>query len=178
MSKKEPQEQGNTGSPEGENAAETTSACEDLGEHISELEGVITKLKNDLLYERAELENFKRRTEKRYLDSIRTAAEQVVRDIIPVLDNLERALEHAGSTSESLAEGINQVVTQLREALLRHGVEEIPALGQKFDPNFHEALAQMPGPEAGIVLVVHEKGYTLGGKLLRPSKVVVSAVAR
>ncbi|TAL17383.1 nucleotide exchange factor GrpE [bacterium] len=161
----------------GEETAEVEKTCEDLGGHISELEGVIAKLKNDLLYERAELENFKRRTEKRYLDSVRTAAEQVVRDIIPVLDNLERALEHAGSGDESLAEGIAQVVIQLREALARHGVEEIPALGQKFDPNVHEALAQMPGAEAGIVLVVHEKGYTLGGKLLRPSKVVVSALA-
>lgn len=170
MTKKNPHE-------EKEQPESREESAEALLAEKAALEEEVGKLKNALLYERAELDNFKKRTEKRYQESLRTASEAVVRDIIPVLDNLERALEHAAG-AEAMAEGLSHIIEQLKVALGRHGVEEIPALGEKFDPNLHEALAQIPGEEAGIVLAVHEKGYTLGGKLLRPSKVLVSMVAQ
>lgn len=137
----------------------------------------IADLQKELLYQAAEVENFKRRTEKRYADALKFAAEPLIRDLLPVVDNLERALEHAGNSSESVAEGLGHILAQLRSALSRHGVEEIGAEGAKFDPNFHEALAQVPGEKDGMVASVHEKGYTIHQKLLRPSKVLVTRLA-
>ncbi len=170
MTRKHKEEETSEAAPQAEETAASPA-------EVAALEEEVGKLKNALLYERAELENFKKRTEKRYQDSLRTAAEALAKDIIPVLDNLERALDHAGE-AEAIAQGLSQIIDQLKSALSRHGVEEIAALGQKFDPNLHEALAQIPGPEAGMVLAVHEKGYTIGGRLLRPSKVLVSVVAQ
>lgn len=137
----------------------------------------IAELQKELLYQTAEVENFKRRTEKRYADALKFACEPLIRDILPVIDNLERALEHAGNSSESVAEGLGHILTQLRSVLVRHGVEEIAAQGVKFDPNFHEALAQVPAETEGMVHSVHEKGYTIHQKLLRPSKVLVTRLA-
>ena len=142
-----------------------------------ERDGTIEELKRELLYQAAELENFKRRTENRYRDMIRAAPEPLVRDLLPVVDNLERALTHTEDAGGALAEGIGHILSHLKSVLLNHGVEEVEAEGKKFDPNFHEALAQMPGPEDGMVLSVHEKGYLYKGKLLRPAKVIVSRAA-
>lgn len=139
----------------------------------AEIEG----LKKELLYQMAEVDNFKRRTEKRYADALKYACEPLMKELLGVADNLERAAAHAGETSPAIAEGISNILTQLDSALTRHGAQEIQAQGEKFDPNFHEALAQVPGPEDGMVVAVHEKGYTIHGKLLRPSKVIVSKLA-
>ncbi len=147
------------------------------GQESAEL---IAKLQSELLYQRAELENFKKRTEQRYLESLKFAAEPVMNSLLPVMDNLERAYEHAcaeGADVKSVAEGLSHIVNQLLNALENNGVELVDAMGEKFDPNKHEALGQVPGEENNLVAMVHEKGYTLNGKLLRPAKVFITRVA-
>ncbi|PLX39917.1 MAG: nucleotide exchange factor GrpE [Deltaproteobacteria bacterium] len=148
------------------------------GDGNTPAEDEVAKLKSELLYQHAELENFKRRTQKRYEDALRYANEPIAKELLAVLDNLERSLEHAGAEEmSSFTKGIKQIAEQLRGILSAHGVEEVTAEGVKFDPNVHEALAQVPGNEDGIVVGVHEKGYTLHGRLLRPAKVLVSKLA-
>lgn len=157
------------------------AAAEEAQAQLAARQDEFEAMKKDVLYQRAELENFKRRTKERFDDSVRFAAEKVVNDLLPVLDNLERAMEHSGEEAanpEALAEGVGHIITQFKQGLEAHGVEVIEALGETFDPNLHEALAQMPGEEDNKVVAVHEKGYKLNGKLLRPARVVVSRLQK
>ncbi len=148
---------------------------------LAEKDAQIDALRSEVLYQQAEVENFKKRTEKRYRDALEYAAEPLLRDLLPVLDNLERAVAHAGpgdaGGGESLTEGLEQVIRQFHEALGRHGVSPVEARGARFDPALHEAMIQVPGEEAGLVADVYETGFTFKGRLLRPAKVSVTAVA-
>jgi len=148
---------------------------------LEERDAQIGRLRSELLYERAELENFKRRTEKRYRDSLEYAAEGLLKDLLPVLDNLERAAEHGKQGGpeglEPLLEGLGHIIAQFQEVLGRHGADAVPSHGARFDPTVHDALAQVPGSEDGLVADTFEKGYTLKGRLLRPAKVTVTKVA-
>ena len=127
----------------------------------------------------AELENVRKRT-KRELDMwIRTANEQLVLSLLPVLDSFERALDHTTSEesdSESLQEGIELIFSQLKGALEKAGVTAIEAKDHPFDPNFHEAVMQMESEEhdSGVVLEEIERGYRLNDRVIRPAKVVVN----
>ena len=148
---------------------------------LTERDSRIAELEKELLYQRAEFENFRKRTEKRYRDALEFATEPLVKDLLPVLDNLERAIDHsreAGPESLSaLLEGVEHVAGQFHQALTNHGVEHIQAGGEKFDPNLHESLTHVPGVEDNRVAEVYQKGYLLKGRLLRPAKVAVSKVA-
>jgi molecular chaperone GrpE len=150
-------------------------------EELARKDAEIAELKNQLLYLRADFENAKKRMEKRHREGLEYAVEPLLRDLLPVLDSLEKAIAHAGETgaecSPALREGLEFVVSQFRSAIMNHGVEDIPADGEKFDPHVHEALVQVPGPEGNRVAEVYEKGYLLKGRLLRPTKVAVSKVA-
>ncbi|GAB4262647.1 MAG: hypothetical protein Kow0092_13120 [Deferrisomatales bacterium] len=150
-------------------------------ERIEALQAENDRLRNELLYLRAELENFKKRTEKRYREALEFASEPVLREFLGVLDNLERAVEHGRESGpgghEALLEGLGHVIQQFGDVLRAHGVEPVPAEGARFDPGLHEAMLQVPGEEDGKVGGVFEKGYTLKGRLLRPAKVAVTKVA-
>jgi molecular chaperone GrpE len=163
--------------PAGEAEPPVPPAEEALAGRQAEIE----ELKKELLYQRAEFDNFRKRTEKRYRDALEYATEPLVKDLLPVLDDLERALEHAqeagGDSLAALLEGLGHVAAKLQEALSRHGVENVAAHGERFDPNFHEALLQVPGEEDNQVAQVLQKGYLLKGRLLRPARVAVSKVA-
>ena len=106
-------------------------------------------------------------------------AEQLLRELLPVVDNLERALGHVEDAENPLAQGVDMVLRQLAGVLQSRGLEPIPAVGEPFDPNFHEALAQQPSDEYGadVVTAEYERGYRIGDFVLRPSKVVVSSGA-
>ena len=98
-------------------------------------------------------------------------------DILNALDNFDRAIETARSGgAKAIAEGLEMVEKQFVDALNKHGVEQIPALGEPFDPNFHEAIMQKPDPShpEGTVVAEFAKGYKLGDRVIRPSKVAVS----
>jgi len=128
------------------------------------------------LRERADLENFKRRMQREKSEALRFASEPLVRDLLPVVDNLERAVEHADGDGNSVIEGVRLVLKSLQDTLERHGVTRIHAVGERFDPTHHEAMAQVESAEHEPNQVVdqHHSGYLLHDRLLRPALVTVS----
>ena len=138
-----------------------------------------------VLMAQAELENFRKRTRKDYEEQLRYAAMPLVEDILQVRDNLVRAIEAAGSTSEAteavegLKSGVELVTKQLDDVLAKHGVKSIPAVGEIFDPNFHQAIAQTPSDQhpEGMVAIEATAGFQMHQRVVRPSQVVVSTGA-
>jgi molecular chaperone GrpE len=167
--------------PEPLEAEATQGETVTLDAILAEKDAQIDQLRSDVLYQRAELENFKKRTEKRYREALEYATEGLLKDLLPVLDNLERALEHGKQGGPeglgALLEGLGHVIAQFQEVLGRHGAEAVASHGARFDPAVHDAVAQVPGPEDGMVAATYEKGYLLKGRLLRPAKVTVTKVA-
>jgi molecular chaperone GrpE len=137
---------------------------------------------------RADFENYRRRAAEEVREAERRGKSSLARELIPSLDNLERALRAAGIDPDSdddgedsgdgggLAHGVRLVYRELRSTLERAGVETYDPTGERFDPNWHEALATraQEGADAGVVLETVEKGYRLNGQVLRPARVVVS----
>jgi molecular chaperone GrpE len=125
----------------------------------------------------AELDNYKKRAAKEKAETIKYGKEDVIKDILPFIDSLDRALEHAESNTDIQAfkEGLKLIQDQLLCCLKRHGVEKIECAGKEFDPNFHEAMVQIEseGHEENKVINEFQRGYLLNGRLLRPSKVSV-----
>lgn len=144
---------------------------------LAELTAERDDLKDQLLRARAEFDNYRKRVARDTERVRKTAAEKLMGALLPVLDNLERALSHADDASRGLADGVELVLTQFCETLKAKGLEAIPALGKAFDPNVHEALSSMPSQEhpADVVIQEYERGYRLGGYVLRPARVVVSS---
>ena len=125
---------------------------------------------------RAEFDNYRKRISRDNDRFRKRAAEGILSDLLPVLDNLERALQFKDDVSSSLADGMQMVYDQMVELVARHGVKSIAAIGEKFDPQYHEAIAQVPSDEIPKDDVAEEfqRGYTLHDQVLRPSKVTVS----
>jgi molecular chaperone GrpE len=131
-----------------------------------------------LLRQAAEVENFKKRSSREREDAIRFANESLVKDLLPVVDNLERAISHAsgGGNGKPLVEGVEMVLRGLLDVLVKHGVSPISAQGQPFDPTKHEAMSQVESDEHEPNSVVEElhKGYMLRDRLLRAALVSVA----
>lgn len=128
----------------------------------------------------AELDNYRKRATREKGEAVQFANESLMQKLLPVLDNFDMALAAAAdpsTTVESLRTGVTMIQGQLRQALTDAGLEEVLALGAVFDPNHHEAVAQLPSNEVpeGHVLQQLRKGYRLKGRLLRPTSVVVAA---
>ena len=124
----------------------------------------------------ADFDNYRKRVAREYVEVTTRANERLLNELLPVLDDLERALEAAASHEEAkLEEGVQLVHRSLASLLERHGLSEIEAEGA-FDPHVHEALLSQPGEgaESGTVLQVIQKGYRLGDRVLRPTRVIVS----
>ena len=131
------------------------------------------------LRERADLENVRKRNQRDKEDAIRYANDRLLKEMVPVLDNLERAIEHAAqeeTDNQGLIEGVNMTINQFRKALEDFGVKAINAIGADFDPNLHQAMGQLESAEQAPNTVVTEfqKGYLLHDRLLRPSLVMVA----
>ncbi len=125
----------------------------------------------------ADFQNFKRRVEKEKKDIYQYANEKIALDIIDVIDNFERALQHNDvSEDKKFAEGVDLIYKQLRNVLEKNNIIEIKAEGEDFDPNFHNAIMAEENPdyESGKVIQALQKGYTLNGKVIRPSMVRVA----
>ncbi len=125
----------------------------------------------------ADFQNFKRRTEKEKSDIYAFANEKIVRELLDVTDNFERALAIGnGEDGEKFLEGMEMILKQLLAVLERAGAAEIKALGEDFDPNFHNAVMTEDSTEyeSGKVTAVLQKGYTLNGRVVRPTMVKVS----
>jgi len=130
------------------------------------------------LRERADLENFKRRMQRDKAEALRFANEPLIRDLLPILDNLERAVSHAqgGGNSQPLVEGVSLVLRSFLDMVEKHGVSRMSAKGQLFDPAKHEAIAQIENTEVVPNTVVDEyvPAYLLHDRLLRPARVVIA----
>jgi len=141
-------------------------------------------LRDVYLRKLAEFDNFRKRTEREREELHRVAGENLVRELVPVLDNFERALQHREDTDPgSFRQGVEMIARQLWDVLERQGMERLDPSGQPFQPEYHEAVRRIedPAQEPGTVAEVLAKGYLFGGRLVRPAMVGVvvepSAVA-
>ena len=159
-----------------EGAGETESGKESGEESKEEVREEGKEESGDLRYLRlmADFQNYKKRVEKEKKDLYAYANENIMSDLLTVMDNFERALEH--DADENFKEGIEMIFKQLQDALEKSGLAEIPALGEDFDPNVHNAVMaeETEDYESGKVSGVMQKGYTLNGKVIRPSMVKVA----
>lgn len=136
------------------------------------LQGQLEETKNRLLRALADFDNYKKRSAIDRDQFIQFANEALITELLPILDGFTRAMEHA---PEEVTKGIALVKKQLEDILKKHGVVEIAALGKPYDANLHEAILQKQhsGPE-GIIIEEMQKGYSLHGRVIRPSMVIVS----
>ena len=150
----------------------------DVEERLAALEAERDERVNDLKRVAADFENYRKRVARDQESLVARAHERLVRELLPVLDDLERALAAAEEHEEAkLEEGVRLVHRSLEEALKREGLAEIETNGQ-FDPHVHEALLSQPSDaEEGSVLEVLQKGYRLGDHVIRPARVIVAAPA-
>jgi molecular chaperone GrpE len=155
----------------------------DPRERIAELEAEVARMKDQLLRALADAENTRRRAQRDIEDNSKYAVSNFARDVLPVGDNLRRALEaippEARAADENLdrfAAGIELTERELLNILERHGIKRVDPVGQPFDHNFHQAMMQVDSAEhpPGTVVQVFQPGYTIHGRLLRPAMVTVS----
>jgi molecular chaperone GrpE len=157
----------------------TSEADVEIEAEVEELKQKIEDMEDQSLRLQAEIQNMRRRNQKERELATRYRSQDLAKEILPVIDNLERALETevTGEGGKNLKQGVQMVLESFYRALENVGVEEVEAEGQPFDPNFHEAYAQVPaedGQESGVVAEVFEKGYKLHDRVLRAAKVTVT----
>jgi molecular chaperone GrpE len=147
-----------------------------LQDDLQNKQDEIDELKHEFLLYKAETENFKKRLRKEKEDFSQYANEKLLKELILIHDNLERALSAANPTVESMKEGVDMIIKQFETFLEKEKVESIEALGKKFDPAIHEVMCQVESEEHEEDTITEEfsKGYQLKGRILRPSKVVIT----
>jgi molecular chaperone GrpE len=168
----------------GEGTVADSAAVEAGPSELETLQQENAGLKDRLLRSLAEMENLRRRTEREVADAKTYGVANFARDMLVVADNLRRALDHlpaetresADAAAKSLVEGVEVTERDFLSRLTRHGVKKLEPQGERFDPNLHEALFEVPDENvpAGTVVQVIESGYTIGDRVLRPAKVGVS----
>jgi len=169
---KDPEEQTNNESDADSIREANTDLEKDLAEAKKKAEEYLANWQRT----QADFVNYKRRTEQEKLDLGKYANVNLFCEILPVLDDLERALNHIPEeyAKTDWVDGVRLVERKFRSILERQGVKPVCALGMAFDPKLHEAIKQEKGPE-GAVIAELQKGYTLGERLLRPSRVIVGS---
>jgi molecular chaperone GrpE len=162
-------------SADGAPRSESTAPPEDP---VERAQAEAARLKDQLLRLAADFDNFKKRSRRELEDVRKMAREDVLRELLPVFDNLERATAHAAQATDvtALSEGIGMVMRQFQDTLGKLGVERIQALGVPFDPAVHEAVQHLETAEhaPGSVAVELQAGYRAGDRVLRPAMVVVA----
>ncbi len=167
---------GEAAQPEGEGAAE--DAAQEPEDELVAAQAQAAEMRDRYLRLQAEWDNYRKRTAaEREQEKVR-ASEKLVKDLIPVIDDLERAIDHAKQSGEggSLTEGVEAVLTKWLQIFEKHKVTQIEAVGEQFDPNKHQAVGTQPDdsvPEETVVNV-YQKGYQMGERVLRPAMVVTS----
>ncbi|MBL4774579.1 MAG: nucleotide exchange factor GrpE [Mariprofundus sp.] len=159
-----------------ENGDETDAVPEldPLDQALADVAG----LNDKLLRMQAEMENLRKRTRREVADAHKFGVEKFATSLLDVVDNIERALEVEEGNEEAVREGLQLTLTSWHEMMKRFEVARIDAVGEQFDPHWHEALTQMPSDEPeGTVIAQHVAGYTLHGRLIRAAKVLVSSGA-
>ncbi len=166
-----------------EAAAEEMNAQENLAEAPSdqsaELIEEVAKYKDQLIRTQAEMENVRRRAEMDVEKAHKFALDKFAKDLLPVVDSLEKAIETAQGEDEALAgirQGVEMTLSMFLSTLNRFNLEQLDPVGEPFDPQFHEAMSMVDAPNAepNSVIAVMQKGYVLNGRLVRPAMVMVS----
>lgn len=146
-------------------------------EEIRRLKAEVDHLREMYLRKLAEFDNYRKRVDRERQELRRTAAEGLIGELLPLLDNFERAVQHADeSDPAAFREGVAMIARQFSDILQRGGLETIDPTGQRFDPELHEAVQRIEGSEfpTGSVVGVFSKGYLVGGRLIRPAMVAVA----
>ena len=152
--------------------------------NVDELEAEITKLQEAVAAEKertlrlqADFENFRRRTAKEKEELAAVITQEFLKDMLPLVDNFERAMAAEGKDLETFQKGVSMISTQLFGILKKHGLEPMDTEGKKFDPNFHQAVMRIENPELEDETIAQElqKGYIAKGRVIRPSMVQVVA---
>lgn len=167
-----------------ETPAETADAAPAPGEQIAALAAAVDELRDKFLRAVAETDNVRKRAERDVAEARAYGIANFARDTIGVADNLARALDAIGpearasadETLKALLDGVDLTRREMRNTLKKHGVRELDPKGEKFDPNFHQAMYEVPDPEAaaGTVVQVMQTGYAIGDRVLRPALVAVA----
>jgi molecular chaperone GrpE len=164
--------------PESEVPRETGVEISDANstERIDKLQAELDHVRDVYLRKLAEFDNFRKRVEREREDMRQLALEDFIRELLPVVDNFDRALQHTNDDSGAFHQGVEMIAKQLHDTLDRKGVTAIDPLGQMFDPEVHEAVQRVEGCQEppGTVVSVMLKGYTLGERLIRPALVGVA----
>jgi molecular chaperone GrpE len=154
------------------------SSAQRAGDPLAQAQAEAARLKDAWLRTAADFDNFRKRTRREIEDARRGGREDLIRALLPVFDNLERALQSAQRTSDvkAMAEGLKMVERQFVDALGREGITRVPTVGHPFDPTVHEAIQQVESGDhvPGTVLAEVQPGYTQGDRLLRAAMVVVA----
>ena len=147
------------------------------GDELRRVKAEIDHLREMYLRKLAEFDNYRKRIDRERQELRRTAAEGLVSELLPVLDNFERAVQHAEeSEPAAFREGVAMIARQFADILQRSGLETIDPTGQRFDPELHEAVQRIEGSEyaPGSIVGVFSRGYLFGGRLIRPAMVTVA----
>ena len=165
-----------------ENPGRDAGSDEDIHEELERLRGERDELRDRVMRALAEAENVRKRGERDRREAERYGGSRLARDVLPVHDNLARALEAATQEqrelSSGLIEGVELTMRELLNVFKKHGIERVaPERGDRFDPQLHQAIFEAPLPEtkAGDIIEITEVGFTLHDRLLRPAKVGVSS---
>jgi grpE len=166
-----------------EDAAETTPSPETetaeaapVEDKAATLEAELKEKSDRILRLQADFENFRRRTAKEKEELAAVITQNILGDLLPLLDNFERAMAVEQTDGEAFQKGVEMIFTQLREVLDKHGLQSIEAEGQTFDPNFHQAVMRVEDSDApdGTITQVLQKGYQAKGRVIRPAMVQVA----
>lgn len=154
------------------------SATQAAADPLDEAKAEAARLKDQLLRTAADFDNFRKRARKDQVEAERKGREDLLRDLLPVFDNLERAVAHSEKATDvqSVLEGIQMVMRQFGDTLGKVGIERIPSVGQPFDPAVHEAIQHLETADypAGSVAVEIQAGYRTPDRVVRPALVVVA----
>ena len=168
------------GGPAASAEGTTTSpaSSDELSAQLAAKDHELSELKDKYLRALADTDNVRKRMRQQSEETVRLQRESLLRDLLPVVDNLERASEatHGSAKRETIAEGVEMVLRSLHDLLRTQGVTAIAAVGQPFDPQVHEAVDHVASGEhpANTVVSEHHRGYVIGERMLRPARVSVS----
>jgi molecular chaperone GrpE len=148
------------------------------GSPLEEAQAEIARIRDQLLRTAADYDNFRKRTRREVEDAQKRGKEELLRELLPVFDNLERAVVHAGQASDAkaVADGVGMVLKQFADTLGKVGIKRIAAVGGPFDPSLHEAIQQVETNDhpAGTIVAEVQPGYAMGDRLVRAAMVVVA----
>ena len=158
-----------------DNAEETTDALTELQEKVKRLEASLKEAQDHGMRLQADFQNYRRRSDKEKAEIGDVVTQNILRDLLPMLDNFERAMAAETTDVASFQKGVEMIFNQFREILAKEGLEHIETNGKKFDPNFHQAVMRVQDPEREDDEIAQElqKGYIVKGRVIRPSMVQV-----